>query len=65
MQGIEAIDMTESDNQAFYGHLFASGDVLVKGPFDAVQLDVNVRTDKNGRIHIPIDNASNDGKTTS
>ena len=62
MQGIEAIDMTESDNQAFYGHLFASGDVLVKGPFDAVQLDVNVRTDKNGRIHIPIDNASNDGK---
>ena len=62
MQGIEAIDMTENDNQAFYGHLFASGDVLVKGPFDAVQLDVNVRTDKNGRIHIPIDNASNDGK---
>ena len=62
IQGIEAIDMTESANQAFYGHLFASGDVLVKGPFDAVQLDVNVRTDKNGRIHIPIDNASNDGK---
>ena len=62
MQGIEAIDMTESDNQAFYGHLFASGDVIIKGPFDAVQLDVNVRTDKDGRIHIPIDNASNDGK---
>ncbi len=61
-QRIEAIDMTESANQAFYGHLFASGDVLVKGPFDAVQLDVNVRTDKSGRIHIPIDNASNDGK---
>ena len=59
---IEAIDMTESDNQAFYGHLFASGDILVKGPFEAIQLDVNVRTDKDGRIHIPIDNASNDGK---
>lgn len=62
MRGIEAIDMTESDNQTFYGHLFASGDVSVKGPFEAILLDVNVRTDKDGRIHIPIDNASNDGK---
>lgn len=62
MKGMEAIDMTEDDNQAFYGHLFASGDVSVKGPFEAILLDVNVRTDKNGRVHIPIDNASNDGK---
>lgn len=62
MRGVEAIDMTENDNQAFYGHLFASGDVLIKGPFEAIQLDVNVRTDKDGRLHIPIDNASNDGK---
>ena len=62
MRGVEAINMTEDDNQAFYGHLFASGDVQVKGPFEAILLDVNVRTDKNGRLHIPIDNASNDGK---
>ncbi len=62
MRGIEAIDMTEDDNQTFYGHLFASGDVLVKGPFESILLDVNVRTDKEGRLHIPIDNASNDGK---
>lgn len=62
MRGAEAIDMTESDNQAFYGNLFATGDVRIKGPFDAVQLDVNVRTDKDGRLHIPIDKASNDGK---
>lgn len=62
MRGAEAIDMTESDNQAFYGNLFATGDVRIKGPFNAVQLDVDVRTDKDGRIHIPIDKASNDGK---
>ena len=62
MRGIEAIDMTEGDNQAFYGNIFASGDVLVKGPFESILLDVNARTDKNGRIHIPVDNASNDGK---
>lgn len=61
MRGVEAINLGENDNQTFYGHLFASGDVQVKGPFNAVQLDVNVRTDKDGQIHIPIDNASNDG----
>ena len=62
MREMEAIDMAEDGNQTFYGHLFASGDVSVKGPFEAIQLDVNVRTEKNGRVHIPIDNASNDGK---
>ena len=62
MRGIEAIDMTESDNQTFYGHLFASGDVQIKGPLEAILLDANVRTDKDGHLHIPIDNASNDGK---
>ena len=62
MDRMEAIDMTEEDNQAFYGHLFASGDVLVKGPFEAILLDINARTAKDGRIHIPIDKASNDGK---
>ncbi|HBH08206.1 MAG TPA: hypothetical protein DDX40_02230 [Rikenellaceae bacterium] len=62
VKGIEAIDMTENDNQAFYGHLSATGDIMVTGPFEAILLDVNVRTDKDGRILIPIDNASNDGK---
>ena len=61
MRSMEAIDMSEDDNKAFYGHLFASGDVSVKGPFEAIQLDVDARTDKSGSIHIPIDNTSNDG----
>lgn len=63
MRGVEAINLGEKDNQTFYGHIFATGDVQIKGPFNAVQLDVNVRTDKDGHIHIPIDNASNDGRS--
>lgn len=59
---MEAIDMGESGSSAFYGNLFATGDVSVTGPLDAIQIDVDARTDKNGRIHIPIDNASIDGK---
>ena len=61
MDRMEAIDMGENDNQSFYGHLFATGDVLIKGPFNAILLDVKARTVKEGNIHIPIDNASNDG----
>ena len=60
---IEAIDMKEDAGESFYGNLFASGIVRVKGPFNAVQLDVDARTEKSGNLHIPIDNASNAGKS--
>ncbi len=35
---------------------------LDQRPVQRSLIDVNARTDKNGHIHIPIDNASNDGK---
>ena len=57
---IEAIDLDANSGQAFYGNVFASGNVSIRGPFNAVQLDINARTAKNGTIHIPIDNASRD-----
>ena len=59
---IEAIDMKADSGESFYGNLFATGIVRVKGPFNAVQLDVDARTEKSGSLHIPIDNASNAGK---
>ena len=57
---IEALNLDESAGQAFYGNVFASGNVSIKGPFNAVKLDIDARTMKNGNIHIPIDNASRD-----
>lgn len=57
---MEAVDLGADDNPIFYGNLFATGDVSIKGPFNSLLLDVDVRTDKSGRIHIPIDNAAND-----
>ena len=57
---IEAINLDASSGQAFYGNVFASGNVRIRGPFNAIQLDINARTAKNGTIHIPIDNASRD-----
>ena len=54
-----ALNTTAADNQSFNGKVFASGDVSIKGPFNAIFIDVNARTEKEGTLHIPIDNASN------
>ena len=63
MDRMEAINMDEKSGQAFYGNVFATGDVKITGPFNAIQLDINARTAKNGSIHIPIDNASSQGSS--
>ena len=63
MNRMEAINMSPTSGEAIYGNVFATGNVSIKGPFNAIRLDVNARTDKNGSIHIPIDNASSDANT--
>lgn len=63
MNRMEAINMSPASGEAIYGNVFATGNVSIKGPFNAIRLDVNARTDKNGSIHIPIDNASSDANT--
>ena len=63
MNRMEAINMDESASEAVYGNLFASGEVSIKGPFNAIRLDVDARTDKSGTLHIPIDNTSSDANT--
>lgn len=63
MSRMEAIDMTPAAGQPVYGNVFATGEVSIKGPFNAITLDVNARTDKTGKLHIPIDNASSDANT--
>ena len=63
MNRMEAIDIKESAGEAIYGNVFASGNVSIKGPFNAIRLEVDARTDKNGNIHIPIDKTSTDANT--
>ena len=63
MDRMEAIDMGPGSAQPVYGNVYASGDVSIKGPFSAIRLDIDARTDKRGTIHIPIDNASKEGKS--
>ena len=41
-------------NGPIYGDVFATGRVDITGPFDALALNVDARTVKNGQLHIPL-----------
>ncbi len=60
MNRMECLDTDENDNPSFYGRVFANGDVRISGPFNAILLDINATTSKEGNLHIPLDNTSKD-----
>lgn len=43
-----------SSGESFYGRLFASGDVLLSGPPEALMLNATLRTAKNSDVHVPL-----------
>ncbi len=60
---IECLDTTPSISPDFYGHLFASGNVRISGPFSGITLDIDAVTEKTGNLHIPVPNTSVAGVT--
>ena len=59
LNNMEAFNLSERDNQTFYGNVFASGTIDLTGPTNSMLMDINVRTDGDGNVHIPLDgNAS-------
>lgn len=63
VNGIECLDTSPALSPYFFGHLFASGDVRVSGPFNGITLDIDAVTEKTGDLHIPIPNTSVAGAT--
>lgn len=63
MNRMEALDIGPDDNPSFYGHVFATGEVHLTGPFNSILLDINARTAKQGTLHIPLDNAADAGSS--
>jgi hypothetical protein len=49
-----AMDLNRYQNEVFYGKAFATGTVRLSGPFDNLLIDVDVKTDKNTQVFIPI-----------
>lgn len=56
---MEALHLSESAGQAFYGNIFGTGRVSITGPLNAILLDVDADTAKEGEFHVPLDGASN------
>ena len=63
VNGMECLDTSPATSPYFFGHLFASGDVRVSGPFSGITLDIDAVTEKTGNLHIPIPNTSVAGAT--
>lgn len=56
--GMEALSTTEDMSTGFYGQAYASGIVDISGPLNAIRIDVDASTTKNGSVTIPLGGAS-------
>ena len=60
---IEGIDLTEKQNEVFYGNVFGTGQVVIKGPIESLEMTVDAVTAKTGEIHIPVASATTGGSS--
>ena len=54
-QSIECLDLSKKQNDNFYGNVFGSGDVAIKGDLSAVSLGIHLQTAGRSTLHIPFD----------
>ncbi len=59
---IEAVNLNcmntrSTDNELFYGTIFATGDATIQGGFRDIKLTVDVSTEKNTALNLPLYNA--------
>lgn len=54
LENMECINTGSNDNSLFYGHIFGSGRLGISGPFNALLLDIDATTVKEGRFCFPI-----------
>ena len=59
LDNFHCLNTSEADNEDFYGTVFASGNVNIKGNLKALNLDINARTDRKTFFHIPLSGAAN------
>jgi hypothetical protein len=55
---LEALNTREEDNSSFYGTAFGTGRLSISGPLDKILIDINVTTNRNTSIHIPLSSAT-------
>ena len=60
---IEAVNLSEKQGDAFYGHVFASGNVAILGPMDRIRMNIDAISTREGDFHIPLGSNSSTAKT--
>ena len=58
LDNIECLNTSAADNSSFYGRVFGTGRMNINGPFNALDLDIEATTTKEGSFHIPLSGAS-------
>ncbi|MBQ6310593.1 MAG: translocation/assembly module TamB domain-containing protein [Bacteroidales bacterium] len=58
MNNMQGLNTTEKDNDDFYGTVFATGNVGIKGNLNKLDLDITARTERKTFFHIPMSGAS-------
>lgn len=55
---IEGINLSEKDNEYFYGRIFGTGNLHLTGPIESLVMNINAVTAKPGSLHVPVSSAS-------
>lgn len=58
VNNILGLNTTAVDNSSFYGRAFATGMVRLTGPMNKLMLDINITTNPNSTIHIPLSSST-------
>lgn len=54
-QNFNLLNLQEGENSTFYGTAFATGNLLIKGPAEQLDLTINAKSERNTKIFIPLD----------
>ena len=58
MNNLLSLNTEEFDNEDFYGTVFSTGNVGIKGDLSHITMDINARTERKSQLHIPLSGAS-------
>lgn len=50
---IEGINLSEKENEYFYGSIFGTGEIHLGGPIETLVMNIDATTAKQGQLHIP------------
>lgn len=57
MNRFKILNTLKKDNDVYYGTAYATGRFSIAGPFSALTIDADLRTDRGTRLFIPLDKA--------